>query len=1216
MNGPPPQPPPGDCARGTDSTPLAADNLDLTFPLENSDPPTNVSTPKKAPVADDSPTIISRAQRGPARPDEAISTQLRGRTLAHFELREAVGIGGMAAVLRAQDTQLDRPVALKILPPQMAADPESIRRFHQEARSAARLDHENIARVFYCGEDQGLHFIAFEYVEGENLRMILDRRGRLPAPEAIHYMLQVATGLAHAAARGVVHRDIKPSNIVITPTGRAKLVDMGLARSLGPSSDGELTQSGVTLGTFDYISPEQALEPRDADARSDIYSLGCTFYHMLTGHAPVPEGTAAKKLHCHQHIAPLDPRQLNPLIPDDVAAILSRMMAKDPKDRYQRPEHLVQHLILLAQKLGCSTDVPESMLFVDAPLPSPPRARPVLIGGVAAVVLIGLVMLLGALPNNSGSAPELKFSYGTQPRQATNTERERPPPEEVPKKDTDPRDTVPAGPKWVTVRTVKELAEQLKQRVAWVRLAGEVFDLKRDEGSSEVPGLVFRGDELLIEPEDAKRRPTIRLKHEPIGSVGQLWAALTVQGGKATVSGVRFVVDATGTGTPMSALAPTNGGTVAVKDCEFQQLGAAEDADQRHLTSVLVPAAMASSGAPRSSVILERCFFRRGDHALTLLGSATVQFVDCAFGPHLSLFQLRGPRVRETEVALRHCSALLEAGTTALHLDGGASCKLVANHCLISCPHSSLDPDGDGAVLVRQTGDQLGDLRYEIEHRNVYHNLAAFWVRESSARGSWPVAATLEEFQVEMLVNRGDRSVAVGTNPWQHDQPLALLEKKPEQAFLVNLKAPDLRQDDNPTKKLVGIEQCLWAPLYPADLPPVEEVKPEPVQRKTKIVDPTAKESGNGRYRTLRLAIEEANPGDEILIKHTGLLPVEPIRLEKAQTDVTIKPYRQHKPILTLGGTTERDAALFRLHDGKLKFEDLEFQLEPSRAEFKAQTVVMIIGDGLCEFRGCLLTLASANNVPLSAVTLMTDPNSVMQMDPQGTRTQVARVHLENCFVRGGGDFMTVRSSRPFALEANDTLAALDGSFLVVDGNPKEVAQRPAVQIVLKQVTTYLGEHLICLRKDEARANLVPTQVVQAFGCLFHSSKGNRSLVHLDGVETEEQMRRAFAWGEGRQNVYSGYLQLLDQLPPRDSMATIPPYDQEKWKTFTSKDTDGRFQRARFPAWPVAELPLSKSWPVNFRVRDPDGGKVGVTVEKLRSPSNEGETAPSPPENE
>src|SRR5262245_6884775 len=142
--------------------------------------------------SDDSPTIISKSPRRPARPEEAITSTLRGRRLAHFELRDAIGVGGMAAVIRAQDTKLERTVALKILPPDMAADPENIRRFHQEARAAASLDHENIARVFYCGDDQGLHFIAFEYVEGENLRTILERRGRLSVSEAIHYMLQIA----------------------------------------------------------------------------------------------------------------------------------------------------------------------------------------------------------------------------------------------------------------------------------------------------------------------------------------------------------------------------------------------------------------------------------------------------------------------------------------------------------------------------------------------------------------------------------------------------------------------------------------------------------------------------------------------------------------------------------------------------------------------------------------------------------------------------------------------------------------------------------------------------------------------------------------------------------------------------------------------------------------------------------------------------------------
>src|SRR4029077_15482425 len=168
-------------------------------------PPPVLPIPQADPT-DNTATVISRGQPRPLPADE-VTNATRGRKLADFELLDRIGVGGMAAVLRARDTQLDRIVALKILPPDMAADPENVLRFHQEARSAAKLDHENIARVFFCGEDQRLHFIAFEFVEGENLRTVLERRGRLPVGEALHYLLQVAAGLAHAAQRGVVHRD-------------------------------------------------------------------------------------------------------------------------------------------------------------------------------------------------------------------------------------------------------------------------------------------------------------------------------------------------------------------------------------------------------------------------------------------------------------------------------------------------------------------------------------------------------------------------------------------------------------------------------------------------------------------------------------------------------------------------------------------------------------------------------------------------------------------------------------------------------------------------------------------------------------------------------------------------------------------------------------------------------------------------------------------------
>ncbi|MBY0528326.1 MAG: serine/threonine protein kinase [Gemmataceae bacterium] len=1159
-------------------------------------------------AADDSPTIISRAAQRNRHPDEGVVASLRGKHLAHFELMEAVGVGGMAAVIRAQDKQLDRCVALKILPPQMATDPESIRRFHQEARSAARLDHENIARVFFCGEDQGLHFIAFEFVEGENLRVAIERRGRIPVPEAIHYILQVATGLAHASARGVVHRDIKPSNIIVTPTGKAKLVDMGLARSLGPQSEGDLTQSGVTLGTFDYISPEQALEPRDADVRSDIYSLGCTFYHMLTGQPPVPEGTAAKKLHFHQHVPPIDPRQLNADVNDEVAAVVGRMMAKDPRERFQTPEHLVQQLVQLAQKCGCPADVPDGMVFVDQPLPHPPRALPVLVTLIAAAAVVVLAILMGSM-----SSSPAQSEGGTNVAPPRNIDPQPPGGETTPivgpvKPPDDPTPIVPTA-KWSVARTSKELAQFLKQPNARIRLAGDMFELKAEEGSAEAPGLVFRGEEVVIEPDDPLKRPTIALKYDPSIGKKQLWAALSVAGGKATLNGLRFVIDATGTDTAMTAIVQNDGGTLTVKNCEFQQSGFATESSQRRMSCVTLSA---TTRGGRPTATFDRCLFRGGDDAFLLTGPGTLQLVNCAFGPHASLVHCLGTKVepRETEVTLASCSAMLEGGSAAFHLEDGAACKLFLNHCLVSSPSNGAEIEADGAVLVRQSGERFIDFQYESQYRNVFQNLIGYWVRQS-ARNSDVVAMTLREFKERLEVSRTDSSIELTTNPWATEKPVALIDKQPKLAFSINLKLPELRQEKAPTKRVVGVERCTWGELYENPLPPVEDKKPDPVVRKFKIVDPKATESGLGVYPSIDQASKDCRAGDVILIRHNGLLAIEPVRLEKASTDVTIKPHPRFRPILTVGQASDTDVALFRVLDGKVNFEDLEFLLKPQRTEFKAQSVVMVAGDGQCSFKNCLATLEPAKDVPLSFATLA-DPSTVMKMEPMAPRQQGPRLRLENCFVRGDGDLVTVRASRPFSLEIEDSLVVLDGSFLVVDGNPKEAPAKPSAHLSVRQVTAVLSDHLVLLRagKEEGKQGLVPMQVTQASNCIFHSMRGNRALIHLEGVDSDEQMKRIFSWGEGKQNLYSSFAQMLNQHPRGENAMPLPPYDQDKWVNFTSRETEPRFTKAKFLAWPVQDRPLSRTWAANFKVKEPEGTKSGAPVDRLPRPTGSGESEP------
>jgi len=339
-------------------------------------------------------TVISAAA---AAPPETVSTTaiggaLQGTMLGPYRLEQFVGGGGMGAVFRAHDTTLDRVVAVKVLSRAQSADDEMLRRFRNEAQSAARLDHENIGRVHAVGSDRGWHYIVFEYIEGRNLRDLVRDDGPFAVGRAMDVVAQVADALEHASARDVVHRDIKPSNIVITPAGRARLVDMGLARLTPTAGDADLTVSGMTLGTFDYISPEQARDPRAADVRSDLYSLGCTLFYMLAGRAPFAEGTMVQKLLQHQQDPPPDITALRPDVPLRLAAILARLMAKDPHDRYQRPALLVADLAACAEENGIELSSPARAMA-----PAAVERRPAANRLSWLLPVVGLLLIVAAL---------------------------------------------------------------------------------------------------------------------------------------------------------------------------------------------------------------------------------------------------------------------------------------------------------------------------------------------------------------------------------------------------------------------------------------------------------------------------------------------------------------------------------------------------------------------------------------------------------------------------------------------------------------------------------------------------------------------------------------------------------------------------------------------------------------------------------------------------
>jgi serine/threonine-protein kinase len=325
---------------------------------------------------------------------QTLGQALIGKTIDHYELVEFVGGGGMGAVFRAIDTRLGRTVAVKVLS-RDHTDEETIKRFRNEAQSAARLDHPNIARVYFVGEADGWNYIVFEFIDGTNLRDIVEARGPLPLEEALNYTLQVAEALDHASDRDIVHRDIKPSNVLVTPSGQVKLVDMGLARlHQVESSSEDLTASGVMLGTFDYISPEQARDPRSADVRSDIYSLGCTLYFMLAARPPFPEGTAVQKLLKHNSEDPPDLRLFQPGLPTGATALVSRMLAKRPSQRPQTPQDLIAEILALAHQLGLGGLSRRSSVTVTTAQPAGSiwsRVLPILVPVAAMVLLLWLI---------------------------------------------------------------------------------------------------------------------------------------------------------------------------------------------------------------------------------------------------------------------------------------------------------------------------------------------------------------------------------------------------------------------------------------------------------------------------------------------------------------------------------------------------------------------------------------------------------------------------------------------------------------------------------------------------------------------------------------------------------------------------------------------------------------------------------------------------------
>ncbi len=322
-----------------------------------------------------------------------------GRTLSHFRIIEKIGEGGMGIVYRAEDEQLRRPVALKVLPPELVGDEERRLRFLREARAAAAVSHPNIATVHEIGEADGVVFIAMELVEGRTLTEVIGGRP-LPVKEALRIGIEVAEGLAKAHAAHVIHRDLKPDNIVVTPDGRVKILDFGLAKLLDERDEpgsalsrlhtisGDMTREGRILGTASYMSPEQA-RGEVVDVRTDIFSFGVTLYQMASGRVPFRGRTVTDTLSAIIRDPAPPVVEANPAVPEDLDRIIQQCMEKDAAERYQHADQLVVDLRRLKKRIETGTIQARGSGPVQAAV-TRKRTGARVIGMVAAVVALGV----------------------------------------------------------------------------------------------------------------------------------------------------------------------------------------------------------------------------------------------------------------------------------------------------------------------------------------------------------------------------------------------------------------------------------------------------------------------------------------------------------------------------------------------------------------------------------------------------------------------------------------------------------------------------------------------------------------------------------------------------------------------------------------------------------------------------------------------------------
>jgi hypothetical protein len=686
---------------------------------------------------------------------------------------------------------------------------------------------------------------------------------------------------------------------------------------------------------------------------------------------------------------------------------------------------------------------------------------------------------------------------------------------------------------------------------------------------------------------DSDERPIIRWDAPVLAPKdgASILAGILLPGGNGDVSfqHLRFEVQPNGSDLPQYAVAALAVQSLRLSDCEFQHEGARGSGGAVYF--------LGRSGAEPPALGFDRCFLTRGPAGIEVHDRSLVKAVQCAFGPHDVLFHWQEstvpavPNPDRLLANLEHCTALMRDGAI-FQLDSNVAGTIRAGNCVFAGGTERSEP-GD-VMLVQQLGTRGKVVLAGPESgdwRNVYHHLT-FW---SDAAGKAQRVADCQRMQFPF---RDSKAVEPAFSPWQHAQPLTLLPDK--LAFALQTGFASLRALPK-HDELVGVQHCTWdGDIYPQPLPVVQEETPAAIANR-RVVDPSFAADAMLpplTYRTLENAISEAKSGDTIVIRHTGVLPVRPMEWTRPDQRLTIQPDGSNRPILELEAETVKpQTAMFTLFSGSVTFKDLQFRLTVNSArDTKWLGVVLLAGAGECQFQHCAATLDEGNGTQIALALLTADVDSMANLADKPP----PRVRIENSFVRGKGDLLMLKPSRPFHLEVTNCLLGLDGSLATVFGQSKENTFAAQGEIICRRVTTYLNDCWLDLRaneEDRKMAGFSPT-LIKCEECKFIAAI-NRPFIHAVGIDGEKLLNHVFTW-ENRSNLYANYGQMLDvELPATNMMMPMMPLNAKKWRDVTLESEDS-FVEVQIMHKPSAERPWAKMQPGDFTAKRMDMKKTDI----------------------